>query len=452
MFAKQAASIDAASNGRLRLGVGAGWLKEEFDALNVPFADRGPRTEEWIAIARDCWTGDAGRARVRALHAAREHPDGAAARRRPIPFLMGGHSRAALARAGRRRPTAGSGQQSLPEIDTDELVAAAALMREAAGAAGRDPAAPRGRAAHRRRPPGGPTSVARQIPALAAAGVDEIIVDLDWDGDLDAQHAILREAAVVSAARGSRSPAGRRSSRAARAASGSRSRARYAAAGARGTVLDLREPAAGALPDGWGFARGRRPRRRIGRIGDRRGRDGARPHRRARAGRRHRPAVARPHRLRRRRVGERHAGQRRRASPRASPTRIATCATARPSSRSRRSTRGAATRTSPPTSRASTRCSASCARRRSSSGGAASASTPSRPARSRPTRCSRAWRRARATSAACRSRRRSRRQPRTTALGRIATVEEVAQVALFLASDLSSGMTGQMLPVDGGLG
>jgi NAD(P)-dependent dehydrogenase (short-subunit alcohol dehydrogenase family) len=38
-----------------------------------------------------------------------------------------------------------------------------------------------------------------------------------------------------------------------------------------------------------------------------------------------------------------------------------------------------------------------------------------------------------------------------TSLGRIATVEEVARVALFLASDLSSGMTGQMLPVDGGL-
>ena len=38
-----------------------------------------------------------------------------------------------------------------------------------------------------------------------------------------------------------------------------------------------------------------------------------------------------------------------------------------------------------------------------------------------------------------------------TALGRIATVEEVAKVALFLATDLSSGVTGQMIPVDGGL-
>src|SRR5262249_58532788 len=41
VFAKQAASIDVASGGRLRLGVGAGWLEEEFEALNVPFAHRG---------------------------------------------------------------------------------------------------------------------------------------------------------------------------------------------------------------------------------------------------------------------------------------------------------------------------------------------------------------------------------------------------------------------------
>jgi alkanesulfonate monooxygenase SsuD/methylene tetrahydromethanopterin reductase-like flavin-dependent oxidoreductase (luciferase family) len=63
VFAKQAASIDVASGGRLRLGVGAGWLEEEFDALNVPFAGRGRRLEEWIALTRACWTGAPGPSR-----------------------------------------------------------------------------------------------------------------------------------------------------------------------------------------------------------------------------------------------------------------------------------------------------------------------------------------------------------------------------------------------------
>ena len=192
MFAKQAASIDVASNGRLRLGVGAGWLQEEFDALDVPFADRGPRTEEWIEIARDCWTA------TPSAHTSERYtlpanilmvPPPA----RPIPFLMGGHSRAALTRAG-RVADGWLGQQSLPEIDTDELVAAAALMRETAATAGRDPATLEV-VLRIVQTAGQAEEIARQIPALAAAGVDEIIVDLDWDGDLDAQHAILREAA-----------------------------------------------------------------------------------------------------------------------------------------------------------------------------------------------------------------------------------------------------------------
>ncbi|MDQ3103335.1 MAG: LLM class flavin-dependent oxidoreductase, partial [Actinomycetota bacterium] len=57
IFAKQAASIDVASNGRLKLGVGAGWLQEEFEALGVPFEGRGGKLVEWMQIARDCWTG-----------------------------------------------------------------------------------------------------------------------------------------------------------------------------------------------------------------------------------------------------------------------------------------------------------------------------------------------------------------------------------------------------------
>ena len=193
MFAKQAASLASASNGRLKLGVGAGWLKEEFAALGVPFADRGPRTEEWIEIARDCWTG------TPSAHESERYslppdmlmvPPPAA----PIPLLMGGHSQVALARAGRL--TEGwLGQQSLSELDTDELVAAGTRMREAAAAAGRDPS--RLEIVLRIvQAAGHADELARALPALAGAGVGEIIVDLDWDGDLAAQCATLREAAA----------------------------------------------------------------------------------------------------------------------------------------------------------------------------------------------------------------------------------------------------------------
>jgi probable F420-dependent oxidoreductase len=186
IFAKQAASIDVASGGRLELGVGAGWLREEFEALNVPYEDRGSRLADWIAIARDCWSGQPqGRRSSRYVlpKGLFSHPPPA----HPIPLLIGGHSNVALTRAGR----IGNGwlaQQSLGALDPDELRAAAGTMRAAAVQAGRDPEALRtvlrivesaGRA----------EEVARALPGLEDAGVDEVIVDVDWDApDLHSVH------------------------------------------------------------------------------------------------------------------------------------------------------------------------------------------------------------------------------------------------------------------------
>src|SRR4051794_12769594 len=55
VVAKQLATIDAASGGRLRLGAGAGWLREEFEALDVPFESRGARLGEWLGVPRGRW-------------------------------------------------------------------------------------------------------------------------------------------------------------------------------------------------------------------------------------------------------------------------------------------------------------------------------------------------------------------------------------------------------------
>lgn len=57
-MAKQAASLDMISNGRFMLGVGIGWLREEFEALGVPFEKRGARFDDYVAAMRKVWSGE----------------------------------------------------------------------------------------------------------------------------------------------------------------------------------------------------------------------------------------------------------------------------------------------------------------------------------------------------------------------------------------------------------
>jgi probable F420-dependent oxidoreductase len=55
VLAKQAATLDVLSEGRLLLGVGVGWLAEEFDAVGVSFADRGRRHDDYVEAMRALW-------------------------------------------------------------------------------------------------------------------------------------------------------------------------------------------------------------------------------------------------------------------------------------------------------------------------------------------------------------------------------------------------------------
>jgi probable F420-dependent oxidoreductase len=179
-FAKQAATIDAVSGGRLELGVGAGWLAEEFTALNVPFAHRGTRMVEWMTIARDCWTGETSpheTANYTVPEGTQCYPTPA----HPIPFLIGGHSEIALKRAG----TVGDGwlgQQAATELDPATLAREIGTVAAAAQGAARPPERPRvvlriveslGR----------PELVAAGLAELEQAGVDEVIVDVPVDRD-----------------------------------------------------------------------------------------------------------------------------------------------------------------------------------------------------------------------------------------------------------------------------
>ncbi len=193
-LAKQVASIDVLSGGRTGLGVGAGWLKEEFDALNVPFETRGGRLDEWMALLRSCWTGRPAPFEGRHYRL----PAGVLclpAPAKPPPILVGGTSRAALRRAGRL----GDGwvaHFSIDDVDLDDLRAGVAEVRAAATGAGRNPEAMRivlrlvGTAERL-------DEAAAILKALAAAGVDEVVVDTPWADTRDpgSAHDLLRDAA-----------------------------------------------------------------------------------------------------------------------------------------------------------------------------------------------------------------------------------------------------------------
>jgi len=58
LLAKQAATLDLLSNGRFMLGAGIGWLKEEFDAMGVPFERRGARYDDYVVAMRKVWSGE----------------------------------------------------------------------------------------------------------------------------------------------------------------------------------------------------------------------------------------------------------------------------------------------------------------------------------------------------------------------------------------------------------
>ena len=99
-FAKEVATLDVLSGGRVTLGVGIGWLREEFDALDVPWERRGPRTEEYMEVMRRVWAEDdvTFDGEFVSFRRASSNPKPKAGR---VPIHIGGHSEAAARRAGR---------------------------------------------------------------------------------------------------------------------------------------------------------------------------------------------------------------------------------------------------------------------------------------------------------------------------------------------------------------
>jgi probable F420-dependent oxidoreductase len=140
--AKMLSTIDVLSSGRLILGVGAGWMPEEFQLLGAPFAERGAATDEYLEAFHQLWTED--RPSYKGRHVAFDDLIFAPKPLQPggPPIWVGGESPAAL----RRTVKLGSGwypgnnnQKML--MDTPErLKAGIAKLHAVAEKAGRDPA------------------------------------------------------------------------------------------------------------------------------------------------------------------------------------------------------------------------------------------------------------------------------------------------------------------------
>jgi probable F420-dependent oxidoreductase len=131
-LAKQAASLDMISNGRFMLGVGIGWLREEFEALGVPFEKRGARFDDYISAMRKVWSGDVVEHQSEFINWSgfKSYP---VPTQNPLPVVIGGikgkvHERIAKLGNGWFAPT----------TDPKELCEHLAMIKEQCDAFGRD--------------------------------------------------------------------------------------------------------------------------------------------------------------------------------------------------------------------------------------------------------------------------------------------------------------------------
>ncbi len=132
LFAKQAASLDALSGGRLTLGLGIGWLAEEYAAMGTPFKRRGARFDDYLAAVKKVWSGDVVEHESEFLswHGFKSHPTPVQTPHPPI--LIGGTSTKTLQRVVK----AADGWYA-PSDSQQELSEKITLLKQMAAQAGR---------------------------------------------------------------------------------------------------------------------------------------------------------------------------------------------------------------------------------------------------------------------------------------------------------------------------
>lgn len=212
LTAKMLASLDVLSGGRLTVGVGVGWLEEEFEALGAPaFAERGQVADEYLQAFRALWTRSPASFEGQYCRFRDIRCEPAPLQRPHPPIWVGGHSLAALRRTARYgngwHPVGAIAAVPLP---ADEMVRKLATLKRLTEAEGRDfsdlaisykaplydvaVAEPDGG----RRPfSGTPAEVAGDIRRFAAIGVHELVFDFRAAGLEESLARIRRFAAEV---------------------------------------------------------------------------------------------------------------------------------------------------------------------------------------------------------------------------------------------------------------
>jgi len=213
--AKMLATIDVLSGGRVTVGVGVGWMREEFEALGAPdFDRRGAASDEYIRIFKALWTQDPASFQgefyrfdaIRCL----PHP----VQKPHPPIWIGGHSKAALRRVARLgdgwHPV---GANPAAPLRPQEMRARLDELRRLTEAEGRDPSrltisykAPIYDAGQgvdggtERRPfSGSPQAIADDIGAFAALGVSELIFDFRSESLAESLDRMARFASLIKA-------------------------------------------------------------------------------------------------------------------------------------------------------------------------------------------------------------------------------------------------------------
>lgn len=191
LLAKQLTTLDVLSGGRLDVGLGLGWARQEYAAVGAPYERRGARLDEFVRVLLALWAGGDvdTHGEFYQLPGVRQEP--VPVQRPHPPLLLGGGAEPALRRAGR----VADGWVSSSGADLTTIGASVDVVRRAAVEAGRDPTTLRFvcRGAVRLReshapgdgPLTGPVEMVREaLGNLTSQGITEVFVDLNFDPEV----------------------------------------------------------------------------------------------------------------------------------------------------------------------------------------------------------------------------------------------------------------------------